>query len=379
MTRTKYRTYLFLFALLAGVVSSLPARPVQAQVLTDTVLHQTILKALDNIYNSDFAEADVYIRQLRSRYPQHPAGPMLRAMQLYWQHIPLKDNKVATAQYGQACEQALTLARKRLEKDADDPEGVFFALTAHSYLALKYHNDDELMKAVNEARRAYSYMKQGFELTEKNPEFYFTTGLYNYYVERYPMENPIVKPMMWFFKSGNMPLGLRQMEAATRRATFTRHETAYYLANIYLQHESSPTRASAWLKPLVERFPDNPVFLMRYTESLLLNGQYDEAARLMPRLKAMPRTFLNVPIQLFEGLLAEKDAKNDRDAGTHYQAALRHTFVMPYTKEYHAMAYAGLARIAARANNSSLAKSYYSKALGISEYKSLQREAKAFK
>lgn len=350
---------------------------IRAQVLTDPTLQQTILKTLDNIYNSDFAETDGLIRQLRSRYPQHPAGPMLRAMQLYWQYIPLKDNRAATAQYTQACEQALALAQKRLEKDEDDPEGVFFALTAHSYLALKYHNDDQIMKAVDEARRTYSYMKQGFELMEKNPEFYFTTGLYNYYVERYPMENPIVKPMMWFFKGGSMPLGLRQMETAARRAVFTRHETAYYLANIYLQHENAPARATVWLRSLTDRFPNNPVFLMRYTESLLLTGQDEEARRLLSRLKTMSRPFLSVPIRLFEGILAERD-KNDREAAENYQAALRGTYIVPYTKEYHAMAYNGLARIAARANNRPLAKSYYQKSLDIAEYKSVQREAKAF-
>ncbi len=367
------------YVLLVLWVFALSASPGCAQVLTDPVLQQTILKALDNIYGDDFAEAEDHIRQLRTRYPQHPAGPMLRAIQLYWQYIPLSQNRTAPSQYVQACEQTLALAKKRLEKDENEPEGVFFALTAHSYLALKDHNEAELMKAVNEARQAYSYMKQGFDLTATNPEFYFTTGLYNYYVERYPMDNPIVKPMMWFFRSGNMPLGLRQIEIAARRAIFTRHEAAYYLAGIYLQHDNAPNRAAVWLKMLSERFPKNPVFLMRYIESLLLGNRYDEAQRLLPRLKAMPCPFLGVPSRFFEGLLAEKDAKNDTEAAAQYQAAVREKYMVPYTKEYHAMAYAGLARIAARANNHSLAKAYYQKALHLAEYKSIQTEVKLFK
>lgn len=358
---------------------AIPPNSLQAQVLTDPVLQQTILKALDNIYGGDFAEADNQIRQLRTRYPQHPAGPLLRAVQLYWQYIPLNQNRNAPAQYVQACEQALALAQKRLKNDENEPEGVFFALTAHSYLALKHHNDDELMKAVNEARRTYGYMKQGFELTDKNPEFYLTTGLYNYYVEQYPIDHPIVKPMMWFFRSGNRPLGFRQLEMANRRATFTRNEAAYFIAHIYLTHENAPNRATIWLKSLSERFPANPVFLMRYTESLLLSGRYEEAARLLPRLKALPRPFLSVPIRFFEGFLAEKEAKNDSEAADHYQASLRGKYILPYTKEYHAMAYAGLARIAARANNKPLAKTHYQKALELTDYKSIQQEAKTFK
>ena len=365
-----------LWLLCLGLFSVKTAR---AQVLTDPALQQTVLKTLDAIYGGDFAEADTYVRQLRVRYPQHPAGPLLRAIQLHWQYIPLNQNHDAPAQYVQACEQALTLTRKRLEKDKNDPESVFSALAAHGYLALKHHNDDALLKAVNEAGRAYGYMKQGFELTDKNPEFYFTTGMYNYYVERYPMDHPIVKPMIVFFRTGNMPLGIRQLETAARRATFTRYETAYYLANLYLTHENKPNRAAIWLKTLSERFPANPVFLMRYTESVLLSGRYEEAKRLLPRLKAIPRPFLSVPIRFFAGFLAEKEDKNDSEAAEQYRAALRGSYVLLYTKEYHAMAYAGLARMAARANNRPLAKDYYQKALKLTDYESIKQEAKTFK
>lgn len=84
-------------------------------------------------------------------------------------------------------------------------------------------------------------------------------------------------------------------------------------------------------------------------------------------------------VHTFTGMLAEYADKDDKEATEAYQIALRLPFNDPYTKEYHAFAYAGLARIAARANDQNRAKINYKKALAIAQYKSLIREAKGYR
>ncbi len=351
----------------------------QGQILTDSSLRRTILNALDHLYNFEFSEADPYIRQLQTRYPQHPVGFVLKAAELQWQYFPLKDNPAATAQFVDAATKALDLCEKRLDQNDNDAEAIFFALTAHGYLALKFNNEHEQMKAVGESRRAYRYMKDGFKLMDKNPEFYFTTGLYNYYVERYPMEHPIVKPLMVFFQNGDMALGIRQLETATKRGLFTQAEASYYLAHIFLKYETQPGHALTYLRPLTTRYAKNPLYCMLNTEALLLAGQYDEARPSLQYLRKMPYKWLNVATDTFNGLLAEKVNHNDSEAAGYYQNALKQPVVENYTKEYHAFANAGLARIAARAGNRAQAKAYYKQATDIGEYKSIHQEAKAFK
>lgn len=350
----------------------------QTQVLTDVGLQQAIQHALDDIYNYNFAEADVTIRQIRAKYPQHPIGPMLQATKLQWQYLPLKDNKAASAQFTQACDQTLANAEKLLARNEEDAEGVFFALTAHSYQALMHYNEGEVMKAVGDAKKAYAYMKIGFGLTERNPDFYFTTGLYNYYVERFPMDHAIVKPVMWVFQNGDMSLGLKQMDISAKHAIFTRIESCFYLSHIYLEHESQPNRAAMYARVMADKYPNNPLFVMRYTESLALAGHYDEVRTQLQQLKRLNHKFVPMPVNVLEGMLLEKDSKNDREAAEKYQAALKMTYYDNYTKEYHAFAYAGLARIAARAGDRNRAKAYYKKALDVAEYKTTIKEAKAF-
>ncbi|UHG92036.1 hypothetical protein [Spirosoma oryzicola] len=351
---------------------------VRAQVLTDPSVQQTILQAMDKIYNCEFSEADGLVRQIQTRYPQHPIGPILRATQLEIQYLPLHENKAATAQFVQAADQALGLAKKMLDRNEEDPEGIFFALTAHSYLASLHNSKGESVKAVGESKKAYSFLKEGFGLVNKSPDFYFTSGLYNYYIERYPMDHSIVRPFMFFFQDGDMEQGLKQIDIASRKGIFMRPVANYYLAHIYIKHEMNPSRATTYTKYLTDKYPNNPLFGMINAEALLLAGRYGEARPYVQRLKQQSNKLVPLAVNTFDGILAEYADKNDKQAAQYYEAALKLPSSESYTKEYHAFAYAGIARIAARANDRNRAKQFYKKTLAVAEYKALIREAKAY-
>ncbi|MGA0558882.1 tetratricopeptide repeat protein [Larkinella sp. VNQ87] len=349
-----------------------------AQLLNDADIQQVILKATDKIYNYEFDEAEEYIRQVKVKYPQHPVVPVLKAVQMYWQFLPLNENKSATAQYMSYLNQGIALSKKLLDRNENDPEGVFFALASHGYLAMKYHYDDETMKAVGEAQKAYGYLKKGFKLMEKNPEFYFSTGLYNYYIERYPADHPVSKPLLLFFQDGDMALGLKQMETASRRGLFTRTETAIYLSHIYLEHESQPARAAYFMKPLADKYPKNPIFNLECAEGLVQSGRYREAQPYLERLQKMPQRFLAMPVSTLEGLIEEKLNGDLKGAAEKYQAAIKLPMNAVFTKQYAAHSYSGLARIAAQTGDRNRAKSMYKKALDLAGYKSTIREAKSY-
>jgi tetratricopeptide (TPR) repeat protein len=218
----------------------------------------------------------------------------------------------------------------------------------------------------------------GFKYMERNPEFYFSSGLYNYYVIRYPEDHPIVKPVVFFFKDGNREEGLRQMDVAVRKAVFTRTESAFYLARIYLKHEQRYDKAREYMASLTQKYPNNPIFLMKHIEALLLLNKFEEAQPFLERFKKRNDKFFPIAWHTFDGLNQEKHFKNDTEAGKDYLAALRLPYDDEYTKEYHAFSYAGLARIALRAGDRKKAAAYYKKAEELAEYKSLIKEAKSF-
>jgi tetratricopeptide (TPR) repeat protein len=352
------------------------AHAAQAQLQTDAASQQLVLEILEKQYNYEFAEAPPLLARLRARYPQHPVVPLLQALLVYWQNVPLTKHPAAAKQYAAYLNQAVDAGESLLATGKNDPEATFFLLAAHGYLSMKESDAGEFLKAVGEARRAYSYLKKGFGLMESNPEFYFSTGLYNYYREQYPADHGIVKPLMLFFADGDKAKGLQQMEVGFRKGTFTRYEAAYYLAYVLLKHENQPNRALPFSAALYGKFPQNPLFTLRQAEVLVALGRYAEAEPLVSRLPQFGGAVYPVAGAALTGILQEKARKNDSAATAFYQKAIKAPPGERYTQDFIGAAYLGLGRIALRAGNRAQARQYFRQCLKVAEYRGTVEEAK---
>jgi hypothetical protein len=349
-----------------------------SQILSDQEAKKNLLASLDKMYNFQFSESAASINKLKGKYAGHPALHLLEAMQLQLQNPAIEKNPKVKAQYVALLEKCIETASEQLSKKELVAEAKFFLLASHGYLALLKNYEREHAAAANEARKAYGYLKDGFELMNTNPEFYFSTGLYNFYIIQYPITHPIIKPLMIFFSGGDKKLGLQQLETATKQATFTRVEATSYLVNVLLKYENNPARALSYISALTERYPNNALYLIRETETLTLLGKFEEAKTGIANLKKRQDKIYQLSALLFEGLAAEKGLKDDKKATALYQATLAIPNDPRYTLNYHAMAYAGLARVAIRNKDAKSARMYYKKCLDIAEYESLRAEANRY-
>ena len=349
-----------------------------AQLLNDNDSKQFIIRGLDKLYNYEFKEADTYFQNVKVKYPKHPVTPLLSALQVQWQNLPVEQNPKALAQYLALLEKCITSAEILLQDPSTKAEAIFFLTASHGYIALVLNYKKEQVKAANEARKAYVYLKDGKQLTEKNPEFLFTSGLYNFYRIQYPETHPIVKPIMLFFENGNKKLGMQQLEQCVQKSVFSRIEAAYYLTGLYIKYESNYPKALVYSNWLHERYPNNLIYMMRHAETLIMNGKIDDA---LPIIQQLKRTNDNVYLlagSLFEGIVNEKFKKNDKNAIEQYVKILKMKPNDRYTNDYFAMAYAGLARISIRSGNKKRAEELYQKCLEYAEYKSTVNEANNF-
>lgn len=349
-----------------------------AQLLNDNESKQLIIKGLDKLYNYEFKEADSYFHHVKAKYPKHPVTPLLSALQVQWQNLPVEQNPKALAQYLALLEKCQLSAETLLKDQSKKAEAIFFLVASHGYIALVLNYKKEQVKAANESRKAYGYLKDGKQLIEKNPEFLFTSGLYNFYRIQYPETHPIVKPAMIFFENGNKKLGIQQLEQAVQKSVFSRIEASFYLMNVFLKYESNYPKALVYSNWLHERYPNNLIYTMRHAESLMMNGKIDDALPLIQQLKRTNDKVYVLAGNLFEGLMLEKFKKNDKAAAEHYLSVLKMHPNERYTNDYYAMAYAGLARISIRSGNNKRAEELYRKCLEYAEYKSTVSEANNF-
>ncbi|MEP0987693.1 hypothetical protein [Ekhidna sp.] len=365
MKKSLFIILIFLFSL-----------PISSQVFEESHVQDLVKKGTDHIYNSAPDSAEFYISKAEKYIPDHPVIPLMRAMTILWANIPIIPEELFLNMELQL-DSAVELARMQ-DPDFENPEMIFFAMASYGLLAEYYADQDYMMKAVGEANRAYGLMKKGFEIVDEYPEFLLTTGLYNYFREKYPEKHPVYKPFLWFFRSGDMVLGLEQLKRACEESFLTKVEAHVYLSYIYLRYEYKPKLAQQYLSALCKMYPNNYYAKAKYLESL-----------------ANPEDFKSVPIDViyslithespyyklagyvFLGYFEEKIVKNAEKAEYAYRLGLKYGQELPSHGEFFkSFGYLGLGRILVTTGRGEEAEEFLDLALNYAETEQVEEEAK---
>lgn len=377
-----------LYTILILLLSFTFANPVKAQLevkrmLDDTVTLEIIRKGLDKSYNFEFEEANKLFKEVFKQYPHHPAYPQLMVMNQMVK-LGLERNEEAIDKNWAIQYKFLQIAEKYSEalikEDENDLEGIFFMLNTHSFLALYYSENSQKLKAVGQAQKAYKYFKKAMEYKEEYREFYFASGIYNYYVVQYPETHPVIKPFMVFFQDGDKALGLKELKIAANESVFSKTEALSYLVHIYGKYENDPATALDFSERLVNSYPQNLNFILKHIEQLIALEEFEAAEPFIEQLwEADDSTFFRLSGHLFKGLIAEKRDQNYEEAKTRYETAramAKHLEVEEFDYPYFTLA--GLARVAIHEGNEDEAKDLYKKVAKNAEYPSLVEEAETY-
>lgn len=338
-------------------------------------------QALNQMYSLEFDRSAQTIRKVSVKYAQHPAYHVFLGLHRYWWKVlGLPYDAKENAAYRKHLYDAVEFSDAMLGQESDNLEATFFITMAYGMLARQDSEAGDYMKALAHARKAYIYMKRGFALKEKYDEFYFSTGLYFYYREFYPEVNPVYKPFMAFFVSGNKAAGLRDIEVSAEKSVFMRTEALTFLSHIYLHYENQPVKALQFARPLYAEHSQNLIFGMLTAEVELANNNFAAAETIADRLEANGKPVYLGAAQVFRGIIAERHEHDEAKAKVWYEKALATTKTLRRQSDFHkALAYAGLARIAKRAGNKALAKKMYSASQNQAYYVAINKEAEALK
>ncbi|WP_017733423.1 tetratricopeptide repeat protein [Nafulsella turpanensis] len=368
-----------LFFLLLLLSSSLWAQ--QYSLLADKPALEQVEEITGLIYNNEHALVQQKLKKLRTSVPaDHPVFPMLQALNLYWMDAPMHTKSAYFPVFKDYLHQTVQHSEVYLARKQDETLASFLALSAHSLLTRFHADKGDYMAAIGEAKEAYSYMKEAFELAGSYNEFNFPVGLYNYYREKYPELHPVYKPFMFFFRSGDKNKGIRQLEQASRENIFTKPEATVFLVQIYLYYENKPKEALRNIRRLQQEFPQNRLFKAQLAEAYIANGQYQPIRPHIQYLLQQPEPFFKMAGELFEGLYLEKQLKDYEQALNSYTSALETGKSLNYMADvYRSMAYAGLGRIYHHRQQAKQARAAYKKALEYAAFEyPVKPEAKTY-
>jgi hypothetical protein len=347
------------------------------QLLEDKIYKEITIKGLDYLYNQKFEQSRAEFQKVQAAYPNHPVSFLLNAIQLQNEFPDFEDNSTLIKKYLIEVNKCITTAKVIYKEKKYKQEATFYLLAAHGYLALYLNNKNENLAAGNEAKKAYGYFLEGKKYKNENAEFLFVSGLYNFYRIQYPASHPITKPIFMFFDAGSKTIGMAELEASARNSVFSKTEAALHIINVSIKYESNFKKALVFSNLLNTKYPNNYIFRIKHIESLLLNSDYENAATFNHTLSTRKDKISTMAYLVFDGYIEEHQNNNLNRALISYAKALKIKSEIKYTKEYHAIAYLGMARVFAKQNEISKAKSFYKQSLEIAEYEWIKKAAKS--
>ncbi len=340
-----------------------------AQILKDPYALSVIKKAVDLIYDFQFEKAKTVCNEISISFPGHPVNNILKGMFKYWENYPLLPSSPERAEYEGHLRSCITLCEENHDQ-TDDPEYLLINLCARGLLLLFYSDSDLSSEVFPLATSTYPYIRDSFKVTSSYSDFYFFTGLYNYYREAYPEAHPIYKAFAFLFPKGDMAKGLQELNLAGQYAIFLKAESYSFLSWIFANFENDLQQATNHCKTLHDLYPENIQYKAVYIKNLLLLKKYDEAEKLMnSSIKESDNTYYATQLTIFRGILQEKKYHNLKMAKQYYEKGIIDISAFSdYGNEYAAYAYFGLSRITENdADNKR--KNYRKIAMDLSEFK----------
>jgi tetratricopeptide (TPR) repeat protein len=336
----------------------------------------TMKHAVDQLYNYQFVKAHTTLAPLRKIDPLNPAIQIFDCLDIYWRNFPITVNPAEYEKFKDDLRKALSYTLDLVKKDNQNAENIFYALLLHIMLARQMYEDGERWQAMQHAMDAFTYIKKGFVLQDKVPEFLLTSGLYKYYREFFAQQNPVYKPFMSVFPPGNIPEGLKLLEKATTETVFVKAEAMMFASYINLRYEDNKAEGLRFATLMNTCYPDNFFFKVLYTENLIQSGEYEKARVELNKLVLSPVPFFRLPSALFRGLLEERYAHNITEAVKWYELAVKSGQpVTKATENYVGLAHYQLANIYKSKGDASKAKEHYKKAEEYCQYIQIKNDA----
>ncbi len=342
----------------------------QVSYLNRSDLLDRVDSCLNHTYNFSFSKARYFQKQLVRATPNHPAPYFLEALIVYWENFPLTLKSKASEEFIQLMDRTIDLSKVYLESDKSHLEGVFFDLYGRAFKAMYWADNGKSGKVVPDLRTMYKHTREGFKLMGQFTEFYFSTGLYNYYIEAYPNAHPVYKPLVSFMQDGNKDLGLNQLNYAMNNAVFLKVESMLFMSLIQLKYEEDLNSAAIYAERLNGEFPQNIYYQGHLVTILLYQHRFQRVREVLETMKTQEDRYTEMIRVMAGAFMAEKEARNDRLAGKGYwETVERADSFGTFADQFKAIGYMGLWRIHKQKGLNGEASRYARKASKYTVYK----------
>jgi tetratricopeptide (TPR) repeat protein len=259
-----------------------PARPSSVNLLPET---QEILQ---KIYSFDLDGAVEGAKRMQKDNPDQPLGHLLESEALWWKiwctsaefkygmtDVRHRAKLEADKRYLELSTRVLSLAEAE-NKKGETAEMQFYAGMAEASLARLYGLRGENRNAARSGVRGREHLLRAKALEPDFADADMGLGLYDYYVDTL---SGIAKILRFFMgiPGGSKQEGVQLLERAAQHGVLTANEARFYLALNLHRYDLQYEKALAVLSPLVEKYPENPLFQLAKGDLLTKLGRKRQA------------------------------------------------------------------------------------------------------
>lgn len=343
---------------------------VKSQIFQDSIALKLVKKNIDLIYNQQFSEAHEVYLNICQMYPSHPIVFILNGMMIYWENYPLLSTTPARDSFEKNMRETISLC-ENYNSPAFEPEFLLANLCARGMLLMFYADNELVKEAISLSISTYKYLRHSFQFVSTCLDLNYFTGVYNYYLEVYPKEYPVYRPVAVLIPGGDRELGLKQLKTAAVNSTLLRAESYFLLTYIYLNFENRFSEALGYSKTLHTLFPENLIYQSIFIKNMLLMREFDEAEKqIMLSSGKSSNHFFQAQLTIFRGIIQEKKYHNIKLAKEYYKkGAIEISNFGEYGNDYAAYAYYGLSRISRIIGDKKTSKDYCKKAVELADFK----------
>lgn len=252
-----------------------------------TAVHNLTVRGLDHLYNLEIDRAIATFDTVCSLAPGDPRGHFFRSMSHFLVFSVNRDQKEFDV-FLQQSDTVIAVCEAILDRDENNATAHFYLGGILGYRGLGYQTNGSILKAVNDGRKGVSHLEEAIRQDPKLYDAYMGFGLFRYLVAKIP------KSLRWILNiigfEGDLEGGLKALKLASEKGVYSRTEASYFLAQ-FLFSEKRYDEAFAYLKPLIERYPRNTLFLVSYASWQSRLNNNDEA--LQAATKALELNRLN--------------------------------------------------------------------------------------
>ncbi|MEW6364662.1 MAG: tetratricopeptide repeat protein [Acidobacteriota bacterium] len=259
-------------------------------------------EGFDALYNMDYAAARLKFEELKSRWPEHPAGYFYLAANL-WVSILNSSRRLQTNLYAGdsffaetkekvdprtdrefrgLTAQAVSKAAAAVQQSARDVDGLYFQGAAHGLIAT-YEGTvaRSFISALRNGLKAVNLHRKIIEIDPGFADAYLTIGSYDYVVGSLPW---VVKVLVSFGGiRGSKERGLQELHIAAERARYNSDDARVVLITFYAR-ERREAEMLELLDALSARYPRNYVFKLERAGALARLGRSAESFKIYDQM-----------------------------------------------------------------------------------------------